>query len=193
MPVDVALELTAAPDAPAMMFTLGPGQGQRFTDIVGQAFGLESALSPLRVTTAGRRAVTVRARAYAVGAGEVSKAQDIAVYPGDAYYPVRALDGLAFSDEYRTNLGLVNAGDTGADFLLALQRIPGRNVAITQVYVPAGAILHSAIQTFFPLITNGHGFTVVVETAARQTYVYASVIENSTNSGQFIPSRIGSH
>jgi hypothetical protein len=186
---DVAIELSAIPTAPAFAFTLGPGQSQRFTDIVGQAFGLDSAISPLRVTTAGRRPITVRAQAYAMRGTDASPPQPLGVYGTGTWFPLRALDNLSFSDDFRTNIGLVNAGETDADFLVALQRVPGRNLAVTYVRVPPGAIRHSSIQSLFPMITNGHGFSVVVETANRDTLVYASVIENINNAGTFVAPR----
>ena len=190
-PADVAIELSSVPDAPVFFLTLGPGQAQRFTDIVGQAFGLEAALSPLRVTTGGRRPVTVRATAYAVGGAEISPLQPLGVYGGETWFPIRVLDGLAFSDELRTNIGLANLGDQDADLVLGLQRVPGRNVAISHLRVAAGTLLHTSIQSIFPMITKGDGFSVVVETSARQTHVYASVIRNADNGATFITPRIG--
>lgn len=189
--VDVAIELPAIPASAPLFFTLSPGQSQRFADVVGQAFGLDGGLSPLRITSSTRRGITVRATAYAVGGGGVSAPQRIDVYHGSTYFPVRVLDGLAFSDEYRTNIGLVNAGEQSADFLLALQRIPGRTIAVTHLRVGPGSVIHSAIQSLFPLITSGDGFSVVVETNARDTHVYASVIESSTNGARFITPRVG--
>lgn len=191
LPADVAIELTSVPDAPIFFMTLGPGQTQRFTDIVGQAFGLEAALSPLRVTTGGRRSVTVRANAYAIRGTEVSPLQHIAVYGGETWFPVRVLDGLAFSDELRTNIGLANLGEQDAFFVLGLQRVPGRNVALAHIRITAGTLVHTSIQSLFPMITNGSGFSVVVETSARQTHVYASVIRNSDNGASFITPRFG--
>jgi hypothetical protein len=191
LPVDVGIELSSVPDAPIFFLTLSPGQTQRFTDIVGQAFGLESALSPLRVTTGGRRSVTVRANAYAVHGTEISPLQHIAVYGAETWFPIRVLDGLAFSDELRTNIGLANVGDRDAYIVLGLQRVPGRNVAVTHLSVAAGTLVHTSIQSLFPMITNGSGFSVVVETSARQTHVYASVVRNSDNGASFITPRFG--
>lgn len=188
---DVALELASAPNAPAIIMTLAPGQVQRFTDIAGQAFGLTSVLSPLRITTAGRRPVSVRATAYAIRADGISPAQPVAIYNADTYYPLRILDGLAFSDAYRTNIGLMNFGERGADFVLALQRLPGRNLAVVHVHVPPGSLIHTSIQSIFPLITEGEGFSVVVETPFRETYTYASVIRSEDHAGTFIPQRVG--
>lgn len=188
---DVAIELAAIPDAPVFVFTLAPGQSQRFTDIVAQAFGMPTALSPLRVTTARNRNVRIRASAYAVKDGGISTLQPLGVYAENTWFPLRVLDGLAFSDAWRTNIGIVNFGDQPADVLLALQKIPGRNVAVSPMRIPAGSVMHVAIQQIFPLISEGSGFSVLVETAAPDTHVYASVVENATNSGQFIVPRIG--
>jgi hypothetical protein len=189
--VDVAIELVAVPEAPVFAFTLAPGQVQRFVDIVGQAFGIESALSPLRITNAGRRPVAVRASAYAVRGAEVSPPQELAAYSTGAYFPIRVLDNLSFSETYRTNVGLLNFGTTDAYFTLALQRVPGRNLAVTHITVPPATLQHMPIQSLFPLITEGHGFAIVVETGARETYVYASVIENTTSRGTFVTPRLG--
>jgi hypothetical protein len=190
-PADVAIELSAVPDAPVFITTLSPGQSQRFTDIVGQAFGLESALSPLRVTTGGRRPITVRAHAYAIRTNEISPPQRLGVYGSTTWFPIRVLDGLGFSDELRTNIGLLNLGEQDADFLVALQRVPGRNLAITYLRLGPGQLRHVSIQSLFPMISDGNGFSVVVETPARQTHVYASVIRNSDNGAEFITPRIG--
>lgn len=191
--LDVSVELPCAPGAPAILLTLSAGQTQRFTDITGQAFGLDHVLSPLRVTTAGRRSVTVRAAVYAVrdGSLDVSPPQPLSVYVGQSFHPTRVLDNLAFSDEFRTNVGLVNFGERDADFILALQRIPGRTIAVSRMRVHSGAMIHTSIQSVFPLITDGTGFSVVVETPAPETYVYASVIESANQAGRFVPARVG--
>jgi hypothetical protein len=188
---DVAIELPAVPDAPLFVFTLAPGQSQRFTDIVGQAFGLQAALSPLRVTTAGNRNIRVAASAYAVIAEGAAPLQPLPVYAENTWYPLRILDGLAFSDAWRTNIGIVNFGEAPADVLFALQKIAGRNVATTPLRVPPGTVLHVPIQWLLPLITEGSGFSVLVETNARDTHVYASVIENATSRAEFVIPRIG--
>jgi len=193
LPLDVAIELTATPDAPLFLFTLAPGQMQRFTDVFGQAFGLQSGLSPLRVTTGARHSVNIRAAAYAVSPadGSVSPMQPIIVYGENTFYPIRILDGLAFSEDSRTNLGLINFGEQDADFVLALQKVPGRDIAVSRIRVGAGSLAHMSIQSLFPLIAEGSGFSVVVETLDRDTHVYASVIDSATNGAVFVAPRIG--
>ena len=187
-PVDVAMELPTAPENPVVFFDLGPGEARVFPDIM-QMFGLPFALSPLRVTSSARRALTVRATVYGLHDGVQSKPQPIAVYSGQAYYPLRALDNLAFSDNFRTNIGLVNFGEAPAEFLLALQRIPGRNLAVSYLTIEPSTLAHMSIQSLFPMISKGEDFTVVIETISRDTYVYASVIDNE-HTGRFVPPRV---
>ena len=189
-PTTVALELTAVPGT-ALILDLAPGAAQRFTDVVGLAFGLERVLSPLRVTTMGRRSVTVRAQTYALRDGVMSKPQALGTTYGSEYAPFRALDGLGFSDSLRTNIGLVNFSDRQTEFLLALQRLPGRDLAVTRVSVGPDSLLHISIQALFPLITKGEHFRVLVETLVRDTYVYASVIDKE-HAGTFIQPRVAS-
>lgn len=189
--LDVGVELPCAPGAPAILLTLGAGETQRFTDIAGQAFGLDQVLSPLRVTTEGRRSVTVRASVYAFreGSPDVSPSQPLGVYIGQTSFPTRVLDNLAFSDEFRTNIGLVNLGERDADFILALQRIPGRTMAVSRLRVNPRSMIHMSIQSVFPLISEGSGFSVIVETPAPETYVYASVVESANHAGRFVAAR----
>ena len=188
--VSLALELLAVPGA-AIILDLEPGAVQRFSDIVGQAFGVELALSPLRVTTSGRRSVTVKATAYAIREGNLSKLQPLGTNYRSEWAPFRALDGLGFADDLRTNIGLANFSAVEADFILALQRLPGRDVAVTHVRVAPESLLHASIQSLFPTITKGEHFRVVVETAVRDTYCYASVIDNDHN-GRFVQARLTS-
>src|ERR1051325_1256824 len=86
-PVDVAMELVTAPDDPVVLFDLGPGESRHFPDIL-QMFGIPFTLSPLRVTSSARRALTVRATVYGLHDGIVSKPQPIAVYRGHARAPL---------------------------------------------------------------------------------------------------------
>ena len=187
----VALTLPTAPDQPVIITTIAPGDRVRFTDVVAEAFGLEAALSPLVVQTLGRRSAVIRATAYAANGAEIVAVEPIAINYGPSYYPQRTLQGLSFSDAFRTNVGLANLGETEAVFVLALQRLSGRNVAVTRLTVPPRTLMHTGISKIFPLITNGDDFAVVVETGRTETYVYASVIENATHQAKFIQASVG--
>ena len=86
--------------------------------------------------------------------------EPIAITYSATYFPLRALSGLSFSDTFRTNIGLANLGEHEAIFTLALQRVPGRNVAVTRYRVSPNALVHTSVQSLFPMITKGDDFTV---------------------------------
>jgi hypothetical protein len=59
-------------------------------------------------------------------------------------------------------------------------------VAVTRFNVSANALVHTSVQSLFPMITKGEDFMVLVETSSPDTYIYASVIDNETNQTRFI-------
>jgi hypothetical protein len=184
---NVMLSLPTAPDQPFILVTIGPGAAQHFSDIVASTFGMTDVLSPLKITTIdSRRSVRVAANVYGIQGAEMTRPEPIAITYSATYFPLRALSGLSFSDTFRTNIGLANLGDREATFTLALQRVSGRNVAVTRYRVSANALIHTSVQSLFPMITKGDDFTVLVETSAPDTYIYASVVDNETNQTHFI-------
>ena len=184
----VIVTLPTAAEQPSLVLpAIPPGGVLRFQDIVGEVFSLDSAISPLVVQTEGRRSISIRATVYGSRGTDVIGTQQIPVDYSASFFPMRTLQGLSFSDGFRTNIGLSNLGDKDAIFTLALQRVPGRNVAVTHIALPPSSLWHASIQTVFPLITSGENFSVVVETGSPETHVYASVLENGTDSARFVP------
>lgn len=181
----VALEPAGFPDR-TIVETIEPGGVRRYPDVIQQAFGMESALVPLIVRTAGRRPVTIRATAYGVRGGETFPLLPIPVNHSPPLPQSRILDGLSFSSDRRTNVGISNLGTQPAHIVLGLQRLPGRTMAVSRIEVPPGTVHQVSIQTLFPLITKGSDFAVVVETSQPDVYVYALVVENATNFARFI-------
>jgi hypothetical protein len=189
---NVMLSLPAAPDQPFILVAIPPGSGQHFGDIVAETFGMSETLSPLKIVTIeSSRSVRVLATVYGVHDADVSRPEPIAVTYGPSFGPLRTLNGLSFSDAFRTNIGLANLGEHDALFTLAIQRVPGRNLAVTSFKVGASTLIHTAVQSLFPMITKGDDFIVIVETSAPDTYIYASVIDNDTNQTHFIQPAIG--
>jgi hypothetical protein len=184
---NVMLSLPTAPDQPFILVAIPPSSGQHFEDIVAETFGMSEMLSPLKITTIdSTHSVRVAANVYGVHDADVTRPEPIAVTYGASYGPLRSLNGLSFSDTFRTNIGLANLGEHDAFFTLALQRVPGRNVAVTRYKVPPNTLVHTAVQSLFPVITMGDDFIVVVETSSPDTYIYASVVDNETNQTHFI-------
>lgn len=188
--VTVMLMMPATADANFIMLPVAPGALLRLSDVAA-ALGVEDGLSPLVIQTNDRKSVSVRATAYGTRGTEAFAPEPIAINYGSAYFPIRTLYDLSFSDDFRTNIGLANLGDKTADFTMALQRIAGRNLAVTRISIPPNGLWHMSIQSAFPLITAGEHFAIVVETSAPQTFVYASVIENATNTARFVQPSFG--
>lgn len=182
----VALSMPAAPDQPVILLTMPPGAVQRFSDVAGEAFSLNDVLSPLVVQTLGRRSVRVTANARGIRGAELSKPQVIPIMDPDSHSPLRILAGLAYSESFRTNIGLINLGEQEAVFTLALQKEGGQLSAGTRAVVPPNSMWHMAVQLVFPAMTMGDNYAVLVETGSRNTYVYASVLENATNEARFV-------
>ena len=180
-----------APDQPALLTTIGAGDSVSFADVVTEAFGTEKVLSPLVVETLGRRSVTIRAAAYGTREDKIFRPEPIAISYGATWSPIRVLQGLSFTDDFRTNVGLVNLSDKTTTFTIAVQRLPGRNLAVSRIAIPGMSMWHVPIQQLFPMITKGDDFSLVIETSEPETYVYASVVENATNEARFIQAQVG--
>ena len=187
----VVLSLPMAKDQPMIMLTIPPGGAQRFTDVVGEAFGADSVLSPLLIQTMGRRSVRVAASAYGLHGSDITKPQSIPIVDAGSYFPLRSLTGVAYSDHFRTNIGLVNLGETEAVFTLVLRTESGATAAGTRVVVPPNSMWHMAVQLLFPLMNKADNYTLLAETGARETYVYASVVDNESNEARFIVPTVG--
>lgn len=186
----VSLVLPTLPDQPALITTVPAQSRIRFNDVFGEAFGIDRGLSPLLVQTLGKRSIGVRAVAYGVRGLERFPPQVL----GIAFQPdpvQRVLRGLSFNDEFRSNIGLVNLSSEETTFVLALQRLPGRNLAVTRLTLGPNSLVHAFVKTLFPLISSGEDFSVVVESSAADTYAYASVIENATSTARFVQAAPG--
>jgi hypothetical protein len=189
----VTLSLPTVPDQPIILLTLPAGRTQRFTDVVGEAFALDNVISPLVVQTLGRHSVRVAASAYAVQGGTITRPQPIPLTDPSSFYPLRTLQSLAHSPTRRTNLGLINLGEREAVFTLALKSAAGDTVGAVRSVLPPNTMWHIALQLLFPSMKEGEGYAILAETGARDTYVYASVVDNTTNQAEFIAPSVGSH
>lgn len=187
----VALSLPTAPDQPAILLTIPPGGTQRFADVVGEAFGLDNVLSPLLVQTLGTRSVRVVANAYAIRADVAPSPQPIPVTDASAFYQVRTLGPISFTDAHRTNIGLINLSEREAVLTLALRAQSGETAGATRSVLPPNTMWHMAVQLLFPSMKQGDNYSVLVETVSRDTHVYASVIDNKTGAAQFIAPQVG--
>ena len=189
----VALSLPTAKDQPVILLTIPGGGVQRFTDVAGEAFGLDNVLSPLLIQTLGHRSARVIANAYAVQGSTITKPQPIPVTDASSFFLQRTLPNIAYTPSRRTNVGLINLGETEAVLTMALRSPTGQTVSATRSVLPANAMWHLAVQLLFPGMQNGDNYSILVETGMHDTFVYASVIDNTTNEAQFVAPLVGVH
>lgn len=185
-PIEAILMLPAAPEQPWMMTTISAGDAVVFSDIASEAFGMENILSPLYVHALGTRPLTVATMITGEGPqGAVRPQFTRANYSG--FFPARlTLTRLAYNDDYRTNVGLVNLDDKAVSVTMGLQRVTGRNImTVTRTLAPQ-SVVHVPIQELFPLVTNATDLVVIMEFSSSRAYGYASVLRNDDHSGIFI-------
>ena len=188
----VSLLLPTVGDDRFLVQTLGPGEGMAFHDVLLEVFGLDNVLAPLLISMTSTRPAAVLATAFGQRADSETSPQPITPLLMTPSMPTRILDGLSFSEGFRTNIGLANLGSETAEFTLALRRVEGRNVAVTDIMLPPNSLRHFPIQQLFPLITDGDNFAVYVDAPAPNTYVYASVIDNNSSEARFVSPLLGS-
>ena len=189
--ITVSLLLPTLGEDRFLVQTLGPGEGLAFHDVMAEAFGMDNVLAPLLISMTSARPAAVFATAFGQRTDSETSPQPITPLLATPSMPTRILGGLSFNDEFRTNIGLVNLGSGTARFTLALRRVEGRNVAVTEIVLPPNSLRHFPIQQLFPLISDGDDFAVFVEAPAANTYVYASVIDNNSSEARFVAPLLG--
>jgi hypothetical protein len=183
--VDVVLSLPAVAGQPFFLTTLSGGQSVVLADLVRETFGQVETISPLLVQTLAQRSVTVSAAIYPVTGGQLGSPEFLPTYYGGIGSGESQMSMLRLGDDYRTNIGFVNLGESDARFTVALRRLEGRNLAVMTLSVPAGGLIQIPLQLLFPLITEGNDFAVIADCGSDQTLAYASVIRNDTNEALF--------
>lgn len=185
--VEVILTMPALPNEPFFMTTIPARATVRLVDIARQAFGTTGRLSPLVVHTLGPVSVAIGAEAYPVREGLATYRQAIPAMQVMAGVGLHRFAPLAMNERYRTNIGLVNLGETETAITLAVQRVAGRNLASTTIPIPPRSLVHAPLRGLFPLLPDGDHIILIAQSASADTDVYASVIENETQRAVFVP------
>lgn len=95
----------------------------------------------------------------------------------------RYLTGLDASSSFRTNIGIVNNGSTGATVALTLFASNGSVIGTANVTAAANNFQQTSLATLFPVLAANpqSGMTLrSVASAAGSVSVYASVVDNRT-------------
>lgn len=183
--VQVILTLPGVEGDPFLFTTVPPKDSITLPDVARSTFGVVGTLSPLRISTLSAYSVTVAAVTQGLTKDGPTEPQVLTVQYGDLRSMLEALPGLTINDTFRTNIGLVNPTERDATIVLALQKIPGRNIAVVKQTLPPLTHVQRPMQDFFPLLTRGENLTVVVEHTNPGAYAYASVVANATGNARY--------
>ncbi len=183
--VEVVLTLPGVPGDPFYFTTIRARDTITLPDIARSTFGVNGILSPLRVSTIGATSVTVAAAVQGLAKDGPTDPQLLTVQYGNLRSMLETLPGLAMNETFRTNIGLVNPTEEKALIVLALQKVPGRNIAVVRRELPPLTHLQRPLQELFPLLSEGEHLTVVVEHTNPGAYAYASVVANATGNARY--------
>lgn len=181
-PIDAVITAIGYDDA-FLIVTVGAGESYSFDD---QTLGLAGRLYALEVSSLGPYPLRIAAAAYGFRDGRASEAQPIPVLSGDPSPSATLIAPIRFDDETRANLGIANLEDQPVAVTFAVRKIATRNLATTTIVIPPRTLFHAPIQAYFPLLPNGSGLSIIVEAGGRRVISYGSVVENETNSAEFL-------
>ena len=187
----------------ARSFTLAPGMAARYTDIVLHEFGFNGKAA-LRVT-ASQGEILVTSRTYnRLGAGNPTGlpvgstyGEFVPALPDDQAIAANGEGRLiqlshtnpALKTDYRTNIGVVNAGAEAIDVIIDLFDATGGLLGgVRRVLPPYGYHQFDGILAPWSGTPVADAYAIVRCTAAGgRFFAYASVIDNRTGAPVFIP------
>lgn len=169
------------------MLTLAPGESVIYPNVAADSFGIANGIRPLVVQTLAGRSVSVYATAWGMDGERQTPRQLVPVlYEELAISTVQSLPSLQMNDAARSNVGLINLNEQPVTFSLALQRLQGRPLATKLVTVGPESSVHVPLNVLFPLVTEGSGLTLLVDSISPRTWAYASVVDNDTHEARFV-------
>jgi hypothetical protein len=182
------LELLAGDVVASPAFSLAPGASRRHADVVASAFAASGNAALRVVPTAG--AVAATSRTFTAGGGG-TYGQGIPAVPESGSEGAVALPGLEESVRFRTNLGLVNPGDSEVAATVELYRGDGSLAGALQETVPARSLaVLSRVFARVGATELDSGYAVVrTDTAGARLLAWASVVDNATGDPSFVLGR----
>ncbi len=172
---------------------LAMGEQVLIGDVFSSLLGLDAANGGLRVSTS-HPDVKVTSRTYNAAGQEGTYGQfipaqreDAAVTPDGA----GALNQLQENENFRTNIGMVNVGDTPVQVEVHLFHASGlRYGVVSRTLQPFEMTQYDRIYNRVNAGVVDSGFAVVkVLTTAGKVLAYASVVDNGSNDPIFIPAQ----
>ena len=161
--------------------TLGPGEAQRWPDVLGTLFGLEGDWGPILVRSESSTLV-VQGETSTPGGGGTYGQSVPAFAPADLVGGTpRSILGVRQDGAFRTNLMLANATEGAIDVDVAVVAASGANLASTRVAVgPLSFAQRNVANDLGVSGVSGAALVVSTPTAGGRFAAYASVIDQAT-------------
>lgn len=161
--------------------TLGPGEAQRWPDVLGTLFGLEGDWGPILVRSESSTLV-VQGETSTPGGGGTYGQSVPAFAPADLVGGTpRSILGVRQDGAFRTNLMLANATEGAIDVDVSLVAAGGATLASSRVAVgPLSFAQRNVANDLGVSGVSGAALVVSTPTAGGRFAAYASVIDQAT-------------
>lgn len=166
---------------PERSVTLGPGEAQRWSDVLGSLFGLVADWGPILVRSESS-ALVVQGETSTPGGGGTYGQSVPAFAPADLVGATpRSILGVRQDGSFRTNLMLANATEGAIDVDVAVVAASGATLASSRVAVgPLSFAQRNVANDLGVSGVSGAALVVSTPTAGGRFAAYASVIDQAT-------------
>lgn len=164
---------------------LAPRQSLTYANALFDLFGLSSGAGAMAIeaTSAGAVAdLRVTSRTFTTGT-RGTYGQAVPDVQPEALERTLYVTGIAATDDFRTNIGLVNRGSSAVEATLTLLAHSGSTVASKTVSLPANSFQQRPLGELFPEVADAaHSVLTMrlVAASADTVSAYASVVDNQT-------------
>jgi PKD repeat protein len=162
-------------------FSIAAGRVLALNDVLS-ALGAGTGSGALELAWSGpSTGPIITSRTYTTRAGDAaSYGQSIDAAYSRSFSNRSIVTGLKSDGSFRTNIGLVNRGDTAAQVTLTLYSSFGNVLATAFTTVPPKSQLQNSVASFFPKVSAGSLGNVTIEARADVATIllYGSVVDN---------------
>ncbi len=165
---------------------LNAKQSMTYANALLDLFGIPSGAGALTIEASSELRVT--SRTFTTGAAG-TYGQSVPEVGTDSLMRTLYITGMAASDAFRTNVGLVNRDDAPVSATLTLLNELGNTLATKNVAIAANSFQQASLNSFFPVLEGGAYDVLTMRiVAASQNAVsaYASVVDNRTQDPIYI-------
>lgn len=171
--------------------TLAPGEQKIYRDIVNSQFNVNPGTGALRITT--NRPISVVANVYndqrAAGRGtfgQLIRAYEESERRTGGFLPALSNIPATTPTGARTNVGFFNPGTTDSTVTLTARSATGLTLGMAAKVIPALAHQQAALSELLPSLAAIDELYLSY-TATTSLFVYASVVDNTSGDGVYIP------